>query len=170
MNRQHAWVVCERSGRWAAALRIALARRPAYEVAPPRLREVRSLGELDEYVREHRRPLCLIEVRSDTFDQMLAWLADTARRQPAGRFVAVLADDGSCDDIESPLSGDRRRHDVIDALREAGALEVAQSPRHMRQVLTLADRHWAESDQHTATDSAEQSLTEWVASRLPWQE
>lgn len=169
MSRRRTWIVCERSGRWAAALRIAMARQQTGEAAPPRLREVRHLVELSEYVREHRHALCLIEVRSDTYDQTLAWLAEAVHRQPAGRFIALL-DGDCCDGIESPNVGDTRRRDVIDALREAGALDVVQSPRHLRQVLALADRHWAQSAQHAAADSADQSLSNWVAELLPWQE
>lgn len=169
MSRRE-WIVCERSGRWAAALRIAVARQRAGTAAPPRLREVRHLAELQQHHSENRHALCLIEVDADNFDQVLTWLAEAGRRRPTICSLALLTDDDGFDGAEPSPAGDARRRDAIEALREAGVLDVVQSPRHVRRVIALADRHGARSVHYGIGDATEQPLTEWVASRLPWQD
>src|SRR6476660_803572 len=83
------WVVCEESGRWVAALRIAFAR--FSKVQPtPRLYEVRSLGELSSHLDEHECDLTLIEVGRRNLTDFVQLLA--RRRPQFGQFVALLED------------------------------------------------------------------------------
>ena len=52
---------------------------------------------------------------------------------------------------------------------EAGATDIAISPRHLQHLFALADRHAAlVADDRCQSDEA-QSMSEWARSRLPWQ-
>src|SRR4051812_44000326 len=72
------WIVCEKSGRWTAALRTTFARDSEVEV-PPRLREVRTLEELSSHLNEHEHDLALIEVAAGNLPAVLDLLV---RRGP----------------------------------------------------------------------------------------
>ena len=80
------WVVCERTSRWASALRMSFA---ASDV-PYRLREVRYLAELEAELVD--RPTCLAAIEFDrtNFAAALALLPVIRQRFPGVRSVALL--------------------------------------------------------------------------------
>src|SRR4051812_20954516 len=82
------WIVCDESGHWAAALRVALARLP--NAPKPRLYEVRTLIELSIHMDEHGGDLALIEVGNRNLAEVLQLLVRHASQRV--RFVALLED------------------------------------------------------------------------------
>jgi hypothetical protein len=163
------WFVCERSGRWAAALRVSLARQAMVTSREPRVYEVRSLEELAERLDTRPLSLALLEVHLSNLGKLFSWLADHSRRFPRSRFVAGL--DYS---IEMTLSGELRRMpsdaaDVVCALLEAGAAEITNSPRRLDSILALAKKYYAASCESLPSSNESQSIVDWARSRLPWQ-
>lgn len=153
------WIVCERSGRWAAALRTALARRSPRDAAPQSLDEVRNLADLTTRLHEFPTSLALLEVTLKNLDATLAWLSETSRRSPHMRAAALL-DHGFSDNL--PV--------VATALREAGAAEVILSPRQLQPVLSLG-RHFTSKTRDAALPlTADQSIEKWAWGLLPWQD
>ena len=146
------WILCERDGSWAAALRVTAARAADGFAVIPRLAEVRSLEELAARLQIRSDGLAMIEVRRATLRPVLAWLAEARNRYSAARFVAL---------IERQLD----RQDVVDALLEAGSDDIACSPRHLQHLLSLAKQHAA----IRSAMSRHESMAAWARSELPWQ-
>ena len=122
------WIICEKSGRWAAALRVTLGRRKHAPFAS-RILETRSLAELDLAINEHEAAFVLVEVRPESVADGLSFL--TKRNWGAAQVVAML-------EFGSERSADRRL--ATDALLEAGAIEVIESSRQLGAVLEIAER------------------------------
>jgi hypothetical protein len=147
------WFVCEESGRWTAALRVAFNR--STQVLPwPRLVEVRNLTELANQSNDRRADLVLIEVSVANVAQGLEF----ARRcKPLDTpFVALLSDPSLWVSL-------------TDLLWEAGAAEVVSSPRELRGLLRLHDRATACPRQAATTSFEQASFADWAWSMLPWQ-
>jgi hypothetical protein len=144
------WVVCERTSRWASALRMSLATRDV----PYRLREVRHLAELEAELAA--RPACLaaIEIDRSNFAAALALLPVIRRRFAGVRSVALL---------DRSLASDFAA--VGDAVAEAGAAAMAASPRRLDAILALGERHAAT----TQTKGENMPLVARVWATLPWQ-
>jgi hypothetical protein len=104
----------------------------------------------------------MVEVQLSNFANALAWLAAGTRKHPDGRFAALLD--------ESLTSREADRQDVVDALIEAGALEVAVSRRRLQRLLALKEWHWADVAARIEQTAGDLSLVEWAWSRLPWQD
>lgn len=153
MSTPGSWIICEKSGRWAAALRVSLERRK-HTPFTSRILETRSLAELDLAIKEHKAAFVLVEVRPESMADVLSFL--TKRNWGTAQVVAMLEFGGE-------RSTDFRL--ATDALLEAGAIEVIESSRQLGAVLEIAERqpqnYWTE---HTGTiaDRA------WAA--LPWQD
>jgi hypothetical protein len=171
------WIICERSTRWAAALRMALSVDAGPLSNSTTLHEVRSLAELNDQLRAHPRSLVLTEVTQDNIEAALAWLQLTTSQAKHALAIALL-DTHRMDDPVRPLttrneqdcpSGDREA--LSAALREAGAADVVYSPRQIRPILTLGQRH-AASCRNAEPDhpGATQSFEDWAWSLLPWQD
>lgn len=147
------WIICEKSGRWAAALRIALERRKC-ALHKLRILETRSLAELDLAIKDHDTAFVLVEVRPESVANTLGFLTNHGSRRI--RLVAMLEFGGQA-------GTDCRL--VTDALLEAGATDVIDSSRQLGAVLEIAERqpqnNWTE---HAGT-IAERA---WAA--LPWQD
>lgn len=149
MNRTEL-IVCERTSRWASALRLAL----VAAGDPCRLRETRRLAELDAELAERPTSIAAIEVHCENLATVLDWLPKARQHFPRTRFVA-LADQSLAADWDF----------VADALTEAGIDALAASPRRLDAVLTLA-RLQAKSP--AIVDESE-PLTTRVWTSLPWQ-
>ncbi len=152
MNRQPpSWIVCERSGRWTAALRQAIdrtAQKNAHRISPD-IRETRTLDDFKAARCERPPTLGLVEVRIETFAVVLNLLAsESTRHMP---IVALL---------HEPLPAD--------ALREAGALAVIDSPRRIASVLELANQISTTQSHRHAAESV--PIADWAWSSLPWQD
>src|SRR4051812_24719457 len=106
-------IVCEQTGRWAAALQ--------RETTGPHIRvvETRSRAECEERLVETPNSLVALEMTAANLDATLGWLADAGRRFPAARAI-VLADRG----LEP--------YELL--AREAGAIHFTTSPRELAPV------------------------------------
>jgi hypothetical protein len=183
------WIVCERSPRWAPALRAAIHRaaNSSMDRSPTRkqgrvgviphnalacasgfnqdsslesqvsLYEVRSLAELSGKIEHHAGSLALVEITATNLDATLTWLASNSRNGTGCRAVAVV-DDG------------RNLPTVAAALREAGAIAVADSPRRLQSAIRIGLAH-AKAAHHSksAKPQVGQSFEAWARSLLPWQ-
>jgi hypothetical protein len=59
---------------------------------------------------------------------------------------------------------------VASALLEAGFSDVAVSPRHLDNVLVIAERNWGRSAVNISESADNQPLLDWARSLLPWQD
>ncbi|HEX5471639.1 MAG TPA: hypothetical protein VFW73_07115 [Lacipirellulaceae bacterium] len=161
------WIVCEQSGRWTAALRIAFARTSLANLAPP-LYEVRSLAELTARLDEHRDSLGLIEVRQANFAEVLELLVQSVTGRPSW-FVALLDDSLWQGDVtDSARIG--HKQEVADMLWEAGVVDVVDSPRRLKGLLELPGRVAAARRPMVRPSANSQTFSEWAWSLLPWQD
>ncbi|MEN6458886.1 MAG: hypothetical protein ABFC63_08140 [Thermoguttaceae bacterium] len=133
-------IVCERTGRWAIALRRELAD------AGVRVWETRTLAGCLEEMAASPASFVVLEIDSEP-SGVLQLLARQQRDFPAARLA--IACDSSYAAYE-PLT------------REAGAVHFVDSPRRAGLLARLACRHLAQ------TPSPRQSLTESIWSSLPW--
>jgi hypothetical protein len=130
------WILCERTQRWAAAVRLAL-RQNMRQLGPPRIHETRTLADMRAKLSAHASSLVLIEVNAPL--------------------------DGQSHALE------QCRRDAIGALAEAGASAFAASPRQLRSLFTLAERH-ASLVTARAVPPDNLAIDAWAWSLLPWQE
>lgn len=147
------WLICEESGRWAAALRIAFDRSEHIPL-PPRLTESRNLAELSNPPSERQADLVLLEVGTTNAAQVLEF---AARLGVEGTPFAAL--------LKDALQSDR----LTDLLWEVGAAEVVSSPRDLRGLLELYGRSTAHSRAGLGKSLDNQSVADWASSLLPWQ-
>jgi len=163
------WIVCERTSRWAAALRVALAREDCG--ATSSIYEVRTWKELASRLETQPNGVAIAEVQRDQLGSALVWLATARRRFPRARFTAAL--DISSTDTEGHASSFRRdeQAEVVDALFEAGVAAVADSPRRLHAILALGRRHaalCAAQSQPSPRDNLSVVNAAWAS--LPWQD
>jgi hypothetical protein len=155
MSIPQKWIVCEQSGRWAAALRVACSRQ--IDAQPmPRLYEVRTLGQLSTDLDEQGRDLTLIEVGPGNLTEVLQLLVRRGSR--LSQFVALLNDPAD----QSPP--------IADLLWEMGALEVVESPRQLVGLLALQNRLRAARRPIGGGVDERRSFADWAWSTLPWQD
>ncbi len=102
-------IVCEKSGRWAAAIAAAPAARRA---ASPRLAEVRSLTQLQRELEASPQSIAAVDVTAENLEVVLGWLVQASSRYADVRLVALLAPE------VAPAEA---------LFREAGAVEVLTS-------------------------------------------
>ena len=162
------WIVCERSGRWAAALRIAIARENPPVTAS--IHEVRSLPELTSRLDVQLHSLALIEVERDQVESVLLWLAAASRRFANARFAAALGYTLTAGELAPPSSTDDRQT-IDDALMEAGAAEIVHSSRRLHALLVLGRRHASFSaalSQSLQQGKPSVATAAWAS--LPWQD
>ena len=161
------WAICEQSGRWAAALRIAFARLPK-DQSPPRLFEVRTLGELSTHLEEHRHDLALVEVGRENLIGVVQQLMHRSRR--LAQFVALLEDRIDQGHSAAAITREPGTQPVVDLLWEAGVAEVVESPRQLGGLLALHNRLTAARGSIFNGPAGRQSFADWAWSTLPWQD
>jgi hypothetical protein len=140
------WIVCEQTGRWAAAVRGTLARR-GRGLPGGALRETRNLDECDRMLARWPASLVAIEVTPGNFPMRLRWLAGLESRFHRARAV-----------VFSQLE----LAEADWALREAGAMAVARSFRGLPVVVVLAERHLARAPRPAV------GITQEILAGLPW--
>jgi hypothetical protein len=151
---QITWVVCEETGRWAAALRLEFARIEKGRRAPG-MREVRSLAELKLQLNEHAGAFSLIEIGQLNLASVLELVA---HREPAiGRFAALLSDTSD------------RMQTIADVAWEAGAIDVIESPRHVHRLVAICGQLSA-TRPYIEQPASDRAFAEWALSTLPWQD
>ena len=141
---------------------------PQWSKRPPRLVEVRSLGELAIRLVEWPTALAFVEVHVSNLADVLQSIGNQEECHP-GRCVLALLDESL--HVAARIHSAKQlpeNHDIADALREAGAADVATSPRHLHDILTLAQQYVATKSGPTSYRS-EQPLLEWALEQLPWQ-
>jgi ActR/RegA family two-component response regulator len=133
-------IVCERTGRWAVALRRELA-----EVGV-RVWETRTLADCRDELAANPASFAVIELRANV-EGLLRLLARQQRQFPAARLAVVAG---------------RSQADYEWLMREAGAVHFLCSPRQVAVLARLACRHLAE------VPPPQQSLAERIWAGLPW--
>jgi len=135
------WAVCERSGAWAIALR--------QEAAPVGLRlyETRSLADGWAVLEQSPASFLVAELTLANADGLLARMAGLERQFPRAR-VAVVAE--------------RSLAEYEWLLREAGAVWFATSPRELKPLVALAQRHLQ------LAPVPARDFTQQVWDSLPW--
>jgi hypothetical protein len=160
------WVLCEQTGRWVAAIRLAFLRFGSSKIAP-RFYETRTLDELRTELKRPGANVALVEVRRDNLPQVF----DLFSSQPwsCATHLIALMDYSLWHTGESSVSSLRhRKQQFIDALREAGALDVVESPRRLHGLLQLGERL---ASQHVLSPEMNNSSTgTWARSIIPWQD
>jgi hypothetical protein len=144
------WIVCERTPRWSAALRMAL----AAEDAAARLVEIRLLSELDAAIAGRPHAVVAIEVHAGNFAAVLNFLPAARARHTTSSFATL---------VDSSLAG--IADCTVATLFEAGAQAVAASPRRLEGVLALGRKH----GQLSASFSRGSTVLDEVWASLPWQ-
>lgn len=167
------WLICERSTRWAAALRILLEphRSPARRGGIS-LNEVRTLQECTPRIREAAIALVFIEVTPTNVAHVLSWLADVSCSQPRRQYIALV--DYQFEAFDTTTAGQRASFatsETVAALREAGAADVVFSPRQLKSILPVAKpvQQNATTPEFARAELG-QSVEAWAWSLLPWQE
>jgi hypothetical protein len=112
-------IVCERTLRWATAIRRHLG-------SDIRLRQTRGLGECAHELAAAPASLLALEVTRENLSGVLTLLSDLGRKFPLARAM-VLAERGL-----EPYEW---------LLREAGAVHFTTSPREPDELARLATRH-----------------------------
>ena len=163
------WIVCERSNRWAAALRLVLDGQNRVDGRRRRLREVRTLADLAASLTEGQMCLACIEVRPASLGDVLAWLAKAEQEFGETRFVALLDYSLQPDPWAAVESRLNKLGDLSDALVEASAALVVTSPRRLDPCIELGRRPAKHLQPRRTSDDAEMTLTSRVWASLPWQ-
>ena len=133
-------IVCERSGRWAVALRRELTQ-------GVRVYETRSLADCCAMLAEAPASFIVVELAAGGEAALFGALDRLDRDFPLAR-LAVVAD--------------RLRADDGWAIREAGAVHFVCSPRRLGPLAGLACRHLA------AAPLPPRDLAEQIWAGLPW--
>jgi hypothetical protein len=141
------------------------------------LYEVRRLAELTARLEVSPDSFGLLEVGTSNLADVLAWLSQAGCRYPRGRSAALLdaslvhrTSDNNAGFMAGPREGWCGIHDVSDALLEAGAVAVADSPRRLQPILSMVQRHYAEVAARTVDTAGNLSITDWAHSLVPWQQ
>jgi hypothetical protein len=134
-------VVCEKSGRWAVALRRELASRPL------RVYESRSLADCRRELEVSPASVVALEVSTANAAALGEWIERASREFPQARFVVI----GARDAVEWEWW-----------MREAGAIAAEFSPRRLGPIVRLARRHLAAAPEEVLT------FGEAVRRRMPW--
>ncbi len=140
MNSAHC-IVCERTARWAIALRPPLRRLGV------RLYETRALEECWREVEAHTASMVGVEVTRANLKAVVPWLTRLSRAFPRARVVACV---------------DRELEPAQWLLREAGAVHVTSSPRETAPLVRLIVRHLA------ASPAGAETARQRIWQRLPW--
>jgi hypothetical protein len=136
-------IVCERTGRWAVALRRELA-----EVGL-RVYETRTLANCWQLLAEAPAGFAVVELTTPTAEDLFCRLARLQREFPSAR-VAVVAE--------------RNLAELQWVAREAGAVHFVSSLRQLGPLARLICRHLAQ------VPAPPQTLTERIWANLPWKE
>jgi hypothetical protein len=163
------WIICEPSGRWAAALRAHLARRAAAFPAKlsPRIHEVRHFEDFKTSTTERRFTLGLLEVQRDNLSLALHFLSDNHRSELP---IVALLDESLQDDARRELKPRNSFQLAADALCEASALATVSSPRRISELFGLAQSLAVAQMRSSAGANTHPSFAEWAQAALPWQD
>ncbi len=134
-------VACERTGRWALALRRELADTGI------RVWETRSLDECGTLLGESPASFAVLELSETNIEKILDFIRDWKAEFPMFRFA---------------VAADRDLASYKWLMQEAGAVEFIYSVRKIGALARTACRHLAQ------VPPLPQSLTERIWANLPW--
>jgi hypothetical protein len=134
-------IVCEKAGRWAAALRSALANQP------PRIVETRSLAGCEAALAESPYSLVALETTATNLEAVLAFVERVLVRFPRSHVAALFAPEA---------------RGAALLLQEAGAIATIESVLDASRVACFARRQLAQAP------SAPVGPQESVCERMPW--
>jgi hypothetical protein len=134
-------IVCERSPKWAVALRGPL------QEAGVRVYETRTLDDCWQESGPCPASIVGLEATPANLVELVAWMKRFAAVYPRGRVIVM---------------GQRGMESGQWLLREAGAVHVVFSPRNWQPVVRIIRRHLA------AHSGAERSDRERFWQRIPW--
>ncbi len=135
-------ILCERTLKWAAALRRHLP-------AAVRLRQTRALAECAAELDAAPTSFVVVELSEAGLPRVLAFLAELARRWPHAAALVVA---------ERPLA----EHEWL--VREAGAVHFDVSPRAAADWARIAQNHFRRAPQQASP------LAALAGQELPWEE
>jgi hypothetical protein len=135
------FIVCEKSGRWAVALRRALAPHGV------RVYQTRSLAECRRELELSPASVAALELTGANAAQLGEWIERVSREFPGARLVVLGSEDAR------PWEA---------WMREAGAIAAAFSSRRLGPIARQTRRHLAAAPQE------ELSFRDEVRRRLPW--
>ncbi|MBX3411156.1 MAG: hypothetical protein KF708_00450 [Pirellulales bacterium] len=136
------WIICERAGKWSAALRRDAA------VGESNVVELRHPDELAAAIAATPwATVVVVELRRDGLAAALDALADVERGGPRVLAVAVA---------------ERELQEIELTAREAGAVHFVTSPRRIAELIQLGERHRAR------VPAPAQTLRERALAQLPW--
>lgn len=167
-DRQIRWLVCERTGRSAAALRIAVARdaaRRRNDRNIHRIKEFRGLRELSESLPNDHPAIALVEVGEENLADVVEFLSGQHNKHL--RFVA-LKDESLRKSADNTKLIVPDRDFVSNTLFEAGAVDILETPRQISRLLPLAAR-LAQADSCFSKSPRDYSIAEMAKLALPWQ-
>lgn len=137
------FIVCEKTGKWAAAFRRAL------RSGEPRVYETRTLHDMRDLLEAHPASFVALEAHAGNLAPLCRMLVDI--RQEFHRAAAIVVT--------------QRGHSQCRwLLREAGAAYVVDSPRRLSPLVQMARKHIA------AAPAAEPTLRDTLLRDLPWSE
>ena len=134
-------IVCEKTNRWASALRAALCRSALV------VTETRSLVGCESALAEAPDSLVAVEVTAANLDQAIDFVVLTGRRFPGALVVALLTEEAA---VAERL------------MQEAGVVDVIGSVLDVPRIALLARRYYA------AAPPRELDFYELVRQRMPW--
>ncbi len=134
-------IVCERSEKWAVALRLPL------QVVGHRVVETRSLDDCWNEVVASSASLVGVEATATNLESLVPWMRRLAAAFPRARVVVL---------------GSRGLEAGEWLLREAGAVHVVFSPRQWQPLVRIAQRHLG------AVSCPDDSDRQRIWRRLPW--
>jgi len=156
-------ILCERTGRWAAALRRELGgegtgpfclkdpKDAPHHVPlsphPSRIEETRSLSQAFRVLAGGPASFLIVELSRANVDSLLEHMTDLPRRFPLARLAVV---------------SDRRLSGYRWLVQEAGAVWYTSSPRRLASLAGLACRHLA------LAPKQRRGLREQIWASLPW--
>lgn len=135
-------IVCEKSPRWAIALRRALC------TGGSAVGEVRSLAACSRELFHSPHSIVAVETSTATIESILAAWTDWSRRDEQARLIIL---------------GDALLLPAELLLREAGVIAIATSIRQTDRVARLAEKHLSQAPRPNLP------LREAIWQRLPWQ-
>ena len=135
------FLMCERSGRWAVALRGV--RRPD----DPRMWETRSLDDCWRELEVSPRSMVAVEATLANVETLVRWMKRVESGFPRAHVIVLAQRELECGQW---------------LLREAGARHVVFSPRDVRGVARMVRRYLA------ATPPDDDSTRQRIWRQLPW--
>jgi hypothetical protein len=131
-------LVYERKGTWAAALR---------REVPERVYELRSIAACWRELADRPYSFLLLELTAENNELLISRLADLDREYPGAAAVVIA---------------ERRLAHYEWPVREAGAVHFVVSPRCLRPLGGMIDRHWS------SVPREDLPFAEQVIADLPW--